>query len=372
MKYSNLEKFGITNQIIQEAEAFPDYSPARVIRQNRNFYDVVSENGEFKASVSGKLYYLTEESSSFPAVGDWVMLSKTQGPDETAVIHQILSRRSVFKRKAAGTSKSVQIIAANIDTVFLCMSLNQDFNLRRMERYLTIAWDSGATPVIVLTKSDLCSDLPGYLSEIASISMFTETIVCSAMHSDGLDLIASWIHAGETVAFIGSSGVGKSTLINRLAGQEILATKEIRTGDDKGRHATSRRELIVLPNGGIVIDTPGMRELQLSGGNLSIAFEDIEELAALCRFNNCSHQTEPGCAVQKAIEAGTLEQSRLDSYFKLQQELSYLGLDSRERENRKIEKMFGSKSQYKQAMREIKSKNRSHQLYQKYPAFRDS
>lgn len=358
MNYSNLKKYGVTTKIIQEAEVFSDYSLARVIRQNRNFYDVVSENGEARASVSGKLFYLAEESNNFPAVGDWVMISQTEKADEIAIIHQILSRKSVFERKAAGTSNSIQIIATNIDTVFLCMSLNQDFNLRRMERYLTIAWDSGATPVIVLTKSDLCDDLQRYLDEVSSISMFTDTIVCSAVDSDGLSLISNRIQTGETVAFIGSSGVGKSTLINCLAGQELLVTREVRTSDDKGRHTTTHRELIVLPGGGIVIDTPGMRELQLSGGNLSMAFEDIEELAAMCKFNNCSHGTEPGCAVQKAIETGALEQSRLDSYFKLQQELSYTGLDSRERENRKIECMFGSKSQFKQAMREIKGKNK--------------
>lgn len=347
MKYSNLEKYGITSKIIQEAKDFPDYSLARVIRQNRNLYDVVSENGETMASVSGKLFYLTEQRNNFPAVGDWVMLSQTKRPDEVAIIHQILSRKSTFERKAAGTSNSIQIIASNIDTVFLCMSLDQDFNLRRMERYLTIAWDSGATPVIVLTKSDLCADIQKYLSQVSSISMLADTIVCSAVDIDGLDMISNRIQANETVAFIGSSGVGKSTLINCLAGQQLLATREVRTDDDKGRHTTTRRELVLLPSGGIVIDTPGMRELQLSGGNLSMSFEDIEGLAAICKFNNCSHGTEPGCAVQKAIEMGSLEQNRLDSYLKLKKELSYSGVDSREIENIKIERMFGSKSQFK-------------------------
>lgn len=358
MKYSNLKKYGLTDKIIQAAEGFPDCSPARVVRQNRGLYDVVSETGEFRASVSGKLFYLLEENSSFPAVGDWVMISQADNPGELAVIHRILPRKSVFERKAAGTSNTVQIVAANIDTAFLCMSLNHDFNLRRMERYLTIAWDSGAAPVIVLTKSDLCGDLPRYLQEVSSIGMFTDTVVCSAVDDDGLTPIARRIRPGETVAFIGSSGVGKSTLINRLAGQELFATGEVRAGDEKGRHTTTRRELIVLPNGGIVIDTPGMRELQLSGGNLSMAFEDIEGLASMCRFSDCSHRAEPGCAVRRAVEMGALEQSRLDSYFKLQQELSYSGLNSRERENQKIDRMFGGKSQYKQTMREIKNKNK--------------
>lgn len=358
MEYQHLKKYGLSAEIIQTAENFSDLCLGRVIRQNRGLYDVVSEKGEFRASVSGKLFYLAIESGSFPAVGDWVMTGQVKNPDEPVVIHRILPRKSIFERKAAGTSGEVQIVAANIDTVFLCMSLNQDFNLRRMERYLTIAWDSGAAPVIVLTKSDLCDDLARVLQEVSSVGMFTEFIVCSAVDSDGLDSIARRIRPGEMVAFIGSSGVGKSTLVNRLAGQELLTTHEVRADDDKGRHTTTRREMIVLPNGGIVIDTPGMRELQLAGGNLSMAFEDIEALAASCRFGDCRHKTEPGCAVRKAVETGALKQNRLDSYFKLQNELSYDGLNARERENKKIERMFGGKTQFKQLKKEIKNKNK--------------
>lgn len=358
MKYSNLKKYGITGEIIQAAEHFPDCCVARVVRQNRDFYEIVSESGESQAAVSGKLLYEAQENYDFPAVGDWVMIGKSEHMSGTDVIRRILPRKTVFERKAAGTANTAQIIAANIDTVFLCMSLNQDFNLRRMERYLAIAWDSGASPVIVLTKSDLCGDLPRYLNETASISLSADTIVCSSVSSDGLESISDRIRPGETVAFIGSSGVGKSTLINRLAGQEIFATREIRGDDDKGRHTTTHRELILLPSGGIVLDTPGMRELQLSTANLSMAFEEIEALASGCKFSDCNHQTEPGCAVRKAIEAGTLEQSRLDSYLKLQQELSYSGLNSRERENKKLDRMFGGKSQYKQTMREIKNRNK--------------
>lgn len=234
--------------------------------------------------------------SDFPAVGDFVMAGKT-GEGTQAVIHQVLPRKSVFMRKAAGSDRKEQLVATNIDIVFLCMALNQDFNVRRLERYLSIAWDSGAKPVVVLTKSDICEDIEEKLP---------------------------YLSVGTTAAFLGSSGVGKSTLVNRLLREERLATGGIRN-DDKGRHTTTHRELLFLPDGGMVIDTPGMRELGMWGAASGVeqTFGDIEELATRCRFRNCSHSGEPGCAVRDAIRSGELDSGRLQSYQKLKNENFY-------------------------------------------------
>jgi ribosome biogenesis GTPase len=238
------------------------------------------------------------------------------------------------------------------------MSLNADFNVRRIERYLSIAWNSMATPVIVLTKSDLCDDLEQRLAELSKVSVGTDVVVCSSMEEDGYKEVLSYVKPGKTIAFIGSSGVGKSTLINRIFGDDVMKTKAIREDDDRGRHATTHRQLILLPGGGIVIDTPGMRELQLDSANLSRAFVDIGDLAEQCRYKDCSHTTEPGCAVRKAIEDGELPEERLESYLKLQKEMSYEGLNSRQLEQKKIENMFGSMNEMKQLMRHVKQKNK--------------
>lgn len=358
MLYSNLKKYGLTDRWEQEAAQFEGLFPARIIRQDRDLhYRAVGEDGELGAVLSGKLLHDAGSAHLLPAVGDWVMLDRLEDRSGSAVIRHTLTRRSGFTRKAAGTANALQVVAANIDTVFLCMSLNADFNLRRMERYLTLAWDSGATPVIVLTKSDLCPDLALRMDQIASVSMGAEVIACSAKNEAGYERVARRVRPGETVAFLGSSGVGKSTLINRLAGQEVLATREIRDSDGRGRHTTTHRELILLPSGGIVIDTPGMRELQLYSGDLSKTFGDIEDLAAGCRFTDCTHQTEPGCKIRQAIEAGALSAERFAAYQKLRRELSYEGLNSQQVEQEKINRMFGSKSEYKKIMKHIKNKN---------------
>ena len=260
--------------------------------------------------------------SDYPAVGDYVMASCAD-PD-TAIIHQVLPRKSLFVRKAAGTSKTEQVVAANIDTVFVCMSLNNDFNLRRLERYLAVAWESGAEPVVLLTKADLCEELPRKLAEVESIAMGVTVLTSSAMESDGYRQVLPYITPGRTVAFVGSSGVGKSTLINRLLGEDRLATDGLRN-DDKGHHTTTHRELLFLPNGAMVIDTPGMRELGMwdAASGVEQTFADIEALAARCRFRDCSHTGEPGCAVCKALRSGELDDSRWRSYQKLKSENSY-------------------------------------------------
>lgn len=358
--YLNLKKYGLSDRFEQEASLYSGLFPARVTEQHRDLYKVVCEHGELIAGISGKLAYHAEDQMSFPAVGDWVMIDRTDSRSGNAIIHNVLERKSVFVRQMAGTSNGQQVIAANIDTVFICMSLNSDFNLRRIERYIAIAWESMATPVIILTKSDLCEDLEEKIEELSTVSMGIDVIVCSSENEDGYQAVSDYIKNGGTIAFIGSSGVGKSTLINRLAGSDINTTQDIRTGDDKGKHTTTYRQLQLLPSGGIVIDTPGMRELQLYAGDLSRTFEDIEEFAAQCKYKNCTHTSEPGCMVRNAINDGVLSEKRFENYLKLQREMSYEGLNSRQTEQEKINRMFGSKKEMKKTMKNFKKdkKNR--------------
>lgn len=295
----------------------------RILSQEKGLYRLISEMGEQPAEVSGKFRHNAKNTSEFPAVGDFV-LADCGAQRDRAVIHTVLPRKSVFLRKAAGTGKEGQVVAANIDTVFVCMSLNRDFNLRRLERYLAVAWDSGATPVIVLTKADLCEDLTQALCSVEQVAVGTEIVVTSAVEEDGYRALLPYIRKGETVALIGSSGVGKSTLINRMLGEEQLGTGGLRN-DERGRHTTTRRELFLLRQGGMVIDTPGMRELglwQVDEG-LNQSFEDIETLANLCRFRDCSHTNEPGCAVREAVAKGELSRERQRSYQKLKTENRY-------------------------------------------------
>lgn len=357
MNKIDLENYGLNQHLKQEVSLYSDLFVARVTEQHRELYKVITENGELLAEVSGKFVFKTEDNTSFPVVGDWVMIDRTKEGSGNAVIHQVLSRTSLFERKAAGTGNGVQIVAANFDLVFICMSLNNDFNLRRLERYLSIAWSSQARPVIVLTKADLCDDLPSRLGEISAVRVGTDVVVCSSEGNRGYDEIAAYLSVGKTSVFLGSSGVGKSTIINHLMGAEVLETRGLRN-DDRGRHTTTHRQLLLLPGGGVVIDTPGMRELHLEKANLSKSFEDIEALAKQCRFGDCRHNGEPGCAVRAAIESKILSEKRFENYRKLQKEMDYEGLNSRQLEAEKIKKMFGSKGEMKQIMRQAKNRNK--------------
>lgn len=358
MSSIDLKKYGLNEELTDEAAEYEGMFIARVSGQHHNLYKVITENGEIQAAVTGRLRHEAETGADFPAVGDWVMVDRTEGSRGDAAIHGILARRSLFVRQAAGTAGGVQVVAANVDTVFICMALNADFNLRRLERYLAAAWESRAKPVIILTKADLCADLVEKLDETQAVSGGAEIVICSSFEENGWQAVRKYIAEGETVAFIGSSGVGKSTLINRLMGRDVLAVNEIRSGDDKGRHTTTSREMMLLPEGGTVIDTPGMRELHLYAADLEKAFEDIERLAANCRFRDCTHMKEPGCAVRAAVEEGGLSEVRLAGYFKLRREMAYDGLSSRQTEQEKIKRMFGGKSEMKQLKKYVKNKRK--------------
>jgi ribosome biogenesis GTPase len=241
------------------------------------------------------------------------------------MIHAVLPRRTSFARKIAGSRTEEQIVGANVDTVFLLTSLNQDFSLRRIERYLIIAWESGAHPVIVLSKSDLCDRVADLITEMQTVARGVPIHAISVVTGNGLEEVAPYFKHGQTVALLGSSGVGKSTLINHLAGADRLRVQTVREHDDRGRHTTTHRELVLLPGGGLVLDTPGMRELQLwdGDGSLQLVFDDIEALAGRCYFSDCQHQDEPRCMVREALVAGTIDAGRYESYEKLQKELRY-------------------------------------------------
>ena len=302
----------------------PDLAPARVISVLKDHYRLRTEAGEFLASVSGRYSFEVSTRSGLPAVGDWVAIEA--GVGDRAIIHHVLPRRSKISRKVAGREVEEQVIAANIDTVFIVCALTQELNLRRIERYLALVWDSGAQPVVVLNKADLAADIAAITAELECTAPGVPVHVISAIESSGLETLQHYLNVGQTVAFIGSSGVGKSTIINRLLGSEVQPTLPVREHDDRGRHTTTSRELFALTGGGMVIDTPGMRELQLwhVGEGLSGAFDDIEQIAAGCRYRDCGHRSEPGCAVRSAIGSGQLAFDRVENFFKLRAEQAFL------------------------------------------------
>nr|WP_243297121.1 ribosome small subunit-dependent GTPase A [Bacillus litorisediminis] len=322
-----LHELGWNNHL---EEAFLPYKEThftvgRVGLEHKGSYRIFTEAGVLLGEISGKMRFESTQREDFPAVGDWVVI-QARPEEKRATIHAVLPRKSKFSRKTAGLTTEEQIIAANVDTLFIVTALNQDFNPRRVERYMIMAWESGANPVIVLSKADLCENPDEKVSEMESVAFGVPIIVISAKENMGVEKVADFIQPGQTMALLGSSGVGKSTLINTLAGEEIQKVQDIREDDDKGRHTTTHREMVLLPTGGILIDTPGMREFQLWEANegLEHSFQDIESLAEQCLFRDCRHQTEPKCAVQEAIASGELDLKRYESYLKLQRELAYI------------------------------------------------
>lgn len=334
-----LVNYGASDSFFAEAALFPDWHMARVTSQHKSLYKVMTSRGEALAQLSGKFRHEASALSHFPAVGDFIMLSLPEAEMSHAIIHHVLKRKSVFARRAVGLDEQTQIVAANIDIVFICMSLNNDYNVNRLERYLSVAWNSRALPVIILTKADLCTDSCHALDEISNIAPGVDVVVTSVNDQTSLDTLRPYLKPGVTASFMGSSGVGKSTLINLLAGKDVLRTSAIGE-NDKGRHTTTYRELLVLPQGGIVIDTPGMRELGIESANLSQSFADVEAFAAQCRFADCKHGAEPGCAVKQALKAGVLDERRWANYQKLKREARYQGLSARQVETEKLNGMF--------------------------------
>lgn len=299
--------------------------PARVIAQSRGFWRVGGDFGECQAEAAGKLRLAVEEGADWPAVGDWVTVEvRDQG--SAALIHEVLPRRSQFVRKMAGKKVAEQVIAANVDIALLVSALDNDFNPRRVERYLTQCWESRARPVIVLNKADACDATQEKMEEMERVAMGVSVCAVSAKTGLGFDELQKHLVCGQTVVLLGSSGVGKSTIVNRLLGRAIQEVQEVRESDSRGRHTTIARELFVLPGGALLMDTPGLRELQLwdADEGISQTFSDVESLAERCRFGNCHHGGEPGCAVQTAIDAGALDTARLENWRKLQRELEFL------------------------------------------------
>ncbi|MFA5880471.1 MAG: ribosome small subunit-dependent GTPase A [Candidatus Margulisiibacteriota bacterium] len=301
------------------------YRPLRIIRENRLKYLAIGDQGEFKCEVTGKFRNKAGGKGNYPAVGDWVAVKMC--PNEAkAMIHQVLPKKSAFIRKVAGTITEEQVVASNIDVVFIVCGLDLNYNLRRIERYLALAWESGAQPVVLLNKADICEKLDQYKSEVESIAVGVSIYTISATQNQGLEIINTYVQMGKTAVFLGSSGVGKSTIINSLLAFEQFRINDVSELGSRGRHTTTFRQLVFLPNGGMLIDTPGMREVQVWGEDVGLkqVFDDIEQLATQCKFRDCQHQNEISCAVLKAKEAGTIDQNRYNSYMKLKSEFSYL------------------------------------------------
>jgi ribosome biogenesis GTPase / thiamine phosphate phosphatase len=326
-------------------------APARVGVEQRGALLVYSQSGERWAELSGRLRHTAVERGDLPAVGDWVAIADPEEA-ERALVQAVLPRRTKFSRLAASDHGGTveQVVAANVDVVFLTAGLDGDFSARRLERYLTLAWESGASPVVVLTKTDLCADVEAALLEVESVAIGVPVHPVSTLTGEGVDALAPYFGEGRTVAALGSSGVGKSSLVNRLAGEELMAIGDVRA-DGRGRHTTTHRQLLLLPAGGLFLDTPGMRELRLweSEEGLATAFDDVAAAAAQCRFADCSHEREPDCGVRVALVEGTLDRERYESWRKLQNELRWLEVkqDARLRSEARKERRRFARSQRK-------------------------
>ena len=341
----NLNDLGWDDGFAASLEPYDNCIPGRVSAQHRGEYDVLTRAGEQRARVTGKLRHEAASGADLPAVGDWVALREQS-------IQGVLPRRSAFQRKVNLGAAEAQVLAANLDSIFVVTGLDADFSARRLERYLTLAWESGATPVVVLTKADLCDDPQALLLDAEQVAVGVPVHLVSNLTGEGHDELGPYLQPAKTIALLGSSGVGKSSLANGLLGQEAQATKAL-AEDGTGRHTTTARQLLRLPGGALLVDTPGLREVQLweADDGIQEAFADVDELAAGCRFNDCAHTREPGCAVQEAIEDGRLPLERLQSYRVLQRELARLARkqDARLRSEERKKRVAFAKSLRKTA-----------------------
>ena len=310
----------------------PDLCPGRVAVEFNYLYRIYVEEGELEAMLSGRLKHHASGRGDLPAVGDWVVIRRRPGEARGAIL-SVLPRRARFSRRTAGHTTDEQVVAANVSIIFIVMAFDGDFSVRRLERYLLMARESGAAPVVLLTKPDLAQDVPAAVAAAAAVSGEAPVHVVSPRTGAGLETVRARLTSGVTAALLGSSGVGKTTIINALTGNEARRTRAVRASDSKGRHTTTHRELVLLPDGGLIIDTPGMRELQLweAGEGVRETFDEIEALAPECRFSDCRHREEPGCAVKTAVSDGRIPAARLESYHRLQDELAFLARQQDER-----------------------------------------
>lgn len=329
------------------------FKAGRIAIENRDNYLVYAEKGELRAEVTGKLMYNAVDASDLPKVGDWVAMSVFD-ENSNGIIHEILPRRTKFSRKAPGKKTEEQVLASNIDSIFIVQSLDDDFSLPRLERYLVMIHEGGARPVIILNKADLRDDFEEYVEKARRVASGADVLAVSAKTDFGINDFKNLLKQSSTYAFVGSSGVGKTTLINRVLGSDVFATAEVREKDSKGRHTTTRRQLIAIPGGGLLIDTPGMRELQLwsSEEGMVDVYADFNELAEECHFSDCTHTSEIGCAITAAVEDGRIDESRYKSYLKLRKELNYLN----EKQSQKGQ--YNKKKSFKEISKVIKEYKR--------------
>ena len=323
----NIKDYGLKENILEKIDKSKII--ARIIATHKDRYEIVCNNGSGFAKIKRGCYY-DNPNSVYPTTGDFVLIEWNEFGD--SMIYETLKRESSFSRTAASSDRTrelhnqrEQLVAANFDYVFIMQSLNNNFNINRIERYLSLAWESGGIPVIILTKSDLISNVQDYIDEVQSITFGVDVYAISCINKNGIEDIKKYFSKGNTIVFLGSSGVGKSTLVNTLYGEEVMKTSEIREEDSRGRHTTTSRNLIMLPNGAMIIDTPGMRELGMWNAESGInkTFSDIERYSQMCKYSNCTHTNEPGCRILEAIENGELQRERFEQYLKLQRESQY-------------------------------------------------